>query len=281
MTIEINLRHIILVPALCICTVAGAQNIEWSRVLMDGSRAGTLSPSADNVGEALGHVKGNTYYAPSGKTFRKGSAAKVARLVIEAQDAMKPVKKVVGYSTEHLAKYAPESPLSNYTVDFIMARVARETGRKVHCGITNFGGIRVEMPKGEVLVDDIRSMFPFKNTITYVALKGSRLREILEGMIAAGKMEVLGGIELVASRQERRILSLKVDGKDLDDNAIYGLATISFLLHGGDNLYLGEGVEEVIDIPVDIYDAAIQHIEELTAKGLPVEGRCDGRVRIL
>ena len=32
---------------------------------------------------------------------------------------------------------------------------------------------------------------------------------------------------------------------------------------------------------MDIYDAAIQHIEELTAKGLPVEGRCDGRVRIL
>lgn len=276
-----TLRHMFLVPALCLCTVAGAQNIEWSRVLMDGSRTGTACPSADNVEEALGRVKGNTYFAPSGKAYRRGSAARVARRVIAAQEDMKPVKKVVGYSTEHLAKYAPESPLSNFTVDFIMARVARETGRKVHCGIANFGGIRVEMPQGEVLLDDIRSMFPFKNTITYVALKGSRLREILEGMVAAGKLEVLGGIELAVSKAERRILSLKVDGKPLDDNEIYGLATISFLLYGGDNLYLGEGAEEVIDIPVDIYDVAIQHIEELTAKGLPIEGKCDGRVRIL
>lgn len=281
MTVEKTLGYMFLVPALCFCTVAGAQNIEWSRVSMDGSRTGTVCPSADNVEEALGRVKGNTYYAPSGKVFRNGTVARVAALVIDAQDAMKPVKKVVGYSTEHMAKYAPESPLSNYTVDFIMARVARETGKKVHCGIANFGGIRVEMPQGEVLVDDIRSMFPFKNTITYVALKGSRLREILETMVADGKMEVLGGIELVVSKAERRILSLKVDGKPLDDNAVYGLATISFLLHGGDKLYLAEGAEEVIDIPLDIYDVAIQHIEELTAKGLPVEGKCDGRVRIL
>ena len=38
--------------------------IEWSRTRMDGSRTGCVTPSADNVPEALGRVKGKTYFAP-------------------------------------------------------------------------------------------------------------------------------------------------------------------------------------------------------------------------
>lgn len=269
----------IVLLTILLAQTAFAQQYSWKRVLMDGSRTGVTAPSAEGISENLGEVKEDTYYAPNGKIYKGGAVAKVAKLVIDAQDVMAPVKQVVGYSPEVMEKRSPESALSNWTVDAIMKRVEKESGRKVDVGITNFGGIRIDMPKGAVLVDDIMSMFPFRNNIVYVAVKGSRLREIVEHL-AESKMEVIGGMKIVVSK-DRKLVSCKVGGKPIDDSKIYGLATISFLLNGGDGLDLGEGMEDVIDIPVDIYDVMLDYVKAETAAGRPITYKTDGRVTYL
>ena len=58
--------------------------------------------------------------------------------------------------------YFPESALSNWFVDILMAKVEKLSGKKVDIGIANFGGIRVDMPQGDIILDDMLSMFPFK-----------------------------------------------------------------------------------------------------------------------
>ena len=156
----------------------------WERVQMDGSRTGVVCPSAGDVPESLGRMDGRIYVSPSGQVFGPGIVADVAGVVTDAQTVMAPVKKVVGYSPVAMKAEYPESALSNLFVDRVMDAVGEVSGRKVDVGIVNFGGIRVDMPEGDILVDDIMSMFPFKNTIVYVSLKGSRLREILDGMAA-------------------------------------------------------------------------------------------------
>lgn len=269
----------IVLLTILLAQTAFAQQYSWKRVLMDGSRTGVTAPSAEGISENLGEVKEDTYYAPNGKIYKGGAVAKVAKLVIDAQDVMAPVKQVVGYSPEVMEKRSPESALSNWTVDAIMKRVEKESGRKVDVGITNFGGIRIDMPKGDVLVDDIMSMFPFRNNIVYVAVKGSRLREIVEHL-AESKMEVIGGMKIVVSK-DRKLVSCKVGGKPIDDSKIYGLATISFLLNGGDGLDLGAGMEDVIDIPVDIYDVMLDYVKAETAAGRPITYKTDGRVTYL
>lgn len=274
---EIIMRKIILVFAcLGLSLGAFAQNYKWQRTAIDGSRTGVVSPSADNVKEALGEVKGKKYYAPSGKVY-KGTTAEVAKLIIDAQSEMAAVKKVIGYSPAVMEKYGPESELSNFTVDVIMDRVGKEMGKKIDVGITNFGGIRVDMPKGDIIVDDIMSMFPFKNNIVYVEVKGSRLREVLEGM-AAKKVEVIGGMKIVV--ENRKLVSVTIGGEPLQDDRIYTMATITFLLHGGDRLYLGEGMETVKELEVSIYDAMSEYIIAETAAGRPITGKKDGRVVI-
>ncbi len=274
---EIIMKKFILVLT-CLGLALGtfAQNYKWQRTAMDGSRTGVVSPSADNVKEALGEVKGKKYHAPSGKVY-KGTTAEVAKLIIDAQSEMAAVKKVIGYSPAVMEKYGPESELSNFTVDVIMDRVGKEMGKKIDVGITNFGGIRVDMPKGDIIVDDIMSMFPFKNNIVYVEVKGSRLREVLEGM-AAKRVEVLGGMKVVI--ENRKLVSVTIGGEPLKDDKIYSMATITFLLHGGDRLYLGEGMETVKELEVSIYDAMSEYIIAETAAGRPIVGKKDGRVVI-
>ena len=257
----------------------GAQEYTWRKVQMDGSRTGCVSPSKDNVPEALGTFKGNRYIAPDGKVYKKNTAvAKTAKVVIDAQPKMARVKDVIGYSTESMSATYPESALSNWFIDLLMAKTEKLTGKKVHMGVSNFGGIRVDMPEGDIILDDMLSMFPFKNQLVYVEHTGKQIREILENM-AADRFEVLGGMRVVADKG--KLVSAEIAGEPIDDDKVYGVATISFLLDGGDGLTLKENAVSVTSFPeVDVIDAVLEYVYAETAAGRPIEYKVDGRVKV-
>lgn len=253
------------------------QEYEWRAVPMDGSRTGCVSPSKDNVAEAVGTFKGRKYVAPDGTVFKaRSAAAKTARIVLDAQPEMARVKDVIGYSTEAMSAQYPESALSNWFIDILMKKTEALAGKKVHIGITNFGGIRIDMPQGDIILDDMLSMFPFKNYLAYVEHTGKQIREILETM-AAGRFQVLGGVRVVA--EDGKLVSVEIDGEPLDDEKTYGLATISFLLGGGDGLALEQdAVSVTVFEDVAIIDAVLEHVNAETAAGRPIEYKTDGRV---
>ena len=242
--------------------------IEWEKDPVDGHRTGVEASSAYNVTEAMGYVKGRTYHAPNGRKFRGGATPAVARIMLEAQPAMAQVKQVIGYSTEAMAREYPECPLYDWIIDEIMRATADSTGRKVDIGITNRGGIRIDMPGGEVFYDDIMSMFPFKNNLYYVALKGKDVRAILDQM-ASTTFQVLGGIKVVA--KNGKIVSATVDGEPLDDDKVYGVATINFILDGGDGYHVGRNAVEMIPCNGWLYDTMLDYVRGLTAAGKPIE----------
>lgn len=263
--------------ALCLSLGLSAQEYRWTAVPMDGSRTGCVSPAKDNVTEALGRFEGRRYVSPSGKVYGpRTSTARTARAVLQAQDEMARVKEVIGWSAEAMSVQYPESALSNWFIDLLMAKTGELAGKKVDLGITNFGGIRVDMPKGEIILDDMLSMFPFKNQLAYVEQTGRQVRAILEGM-AAGRFQVLGGVRVVA--EDGRLLSAEIGGEPIDDDRIYGIATISFLLGGGDGLSLDhDAVSVTVFEDVQIIDAVLEHVREETEAGRPIEYSTDGRV---
>lgn len=258
---------------------AQAQEYRWKHSLMDGSRTGCEAPAKDNVDEALGTFNGGRYIAPNGKTYRKNSiVGRTARIVKDAQPAMARVKDVIGYSTNAMDVSYPESALSDWFVDIIMAKTEKLAGKKVDIGVVNFGGIRIDMPKGDIILDDMLSMFPFKNQLVYVEHTGKQIRTILEKM-AADRFQVLGGVRVVA--EEGKLLSAEIGGEPIDDDKVYGLATITFLLEGGDGLTLAENALSVTAFEdEDIIDAVLEFVYAETAAGRPIEYQTDGRVVI-
>lgn len=261
-------------------TAAWAQDYSWEAVQMDGDMTGCVSPSKDNVPEALGTFKGGKYVAPDGKVYKRRSiVAKTARTVMNAQPKMARVKDVIGYSAQAMTTSYPESALSNWFIDILIRKTEELSGKKVHIGITNFGGIRVDMPQGEIILDDMLSMFPFKNYLAYVEHTGKEIRAVLESM-AEGRFQVLGGVKVVADGG--KLVSVEIDGEPLDDEKVYGMATISFLLNGGDGLALQNNALSVTvfeDVP--IIDAVLEHVAAETAAGRSIEYSTDGRVTVL
>ncbi len=266
------------VLALCLSAVSWGQEYSWSGDPMDGHRTGCKTPSKENVKEAVGYFSGKTYVAPNGKRFPAESAtAKVARIVIDGQPAMARVKDVIAYSTRAMTKKGPESPLSNWIVDLLMKQGEKVFGKKIDIGVTNFGGIRVDMPEGDVILDDMLSMFPFKNQLVYVEHKGSTIRRILEGMLPYN-IQVLGGLRIVV--EDGKLVSVTVGDEPLDDDRTYSVLTISFLLNGGDNIRMAEDALTIIPSDVNIIDAVLEHVHAETAAGRPIEYTTDNRVII-
>lgn len=235
-----------------------AQEYSWDTVPMDGSRTAAV-------------------HAGKAKVKKCSSAAKVMKVVADAQPKMARVKEVIGFSTEALYKNYPESALSNWTVDTIMEKVAELSGKKVDVGFANFGGIRVDMPKGDILLDDILSMFPFRNNLVYLEHKGSTLRAIFEWM-AAGRVQPVGGVKMVV--ENGKLASLLVGDEPLNDDKVYVVATNSFLLAGGDGFYLSKGALNQVIYEQLVQDAMLESVRKRTAEGKPFEYKADGRVII-
>lgn len=265
---------VLVAAALAVCSCQ--YRMEWQKYRMDGHRTGVTAPTADNVPQALGTVSGDVYNAPNGSTFQKGSATYAAAAdLIAVQPQMAALKEVIGWSTHQMEASGPESELSNWLVDHLMEETARLTRRKVDVGISNFGGIRVDMPEGDVLMDDLVSMFPFRNYLTYVALKGTDLQAIFDYM-AQTRPQVLGGVKFVVT--DHHIDTLLVGGKPIDPKRTYGVATIDFLLDGGDGLTVAKNAKELIITDELIIDAMLPYTRSFAAAGKPIGYFTDGRV---
>lgn len=282
-------RIIVLIALLFVCIILSAQSsdnqerrkvevVSWTLTPMDGSRVGAKSPSSGDVKECLGEIRCGKYYAPNGRVYGRHTATfRAARELLSVQDKMAPMRETVGYSTREMDVAYPESELSDWFIDNIMEAVAEESGKPVSFGVGNFGGIRCAMPQGKIILDDLKSMFPFKNQIVYLELQGSEIRSILEKM-AAGRFQVLGGCEVVA--KDGKLVSAKLGGEPIDDSRWYGVATISFLLEGGDGLYLAHNSRNLEIYDIDIIDIILDKVKSLTDAGKPIEYHTDGRVVI-
>ena len=256
------------------CTSNAPKAYYWERFEMDGHRTGVAVPAADNAAEAIGEVSGKAYNAPNGKIFRGGRIYGVASLLLDVQPDMAALKEVVAYSPDGLGKYPPESPLSNFISDHLFEGAERIIGRKVDVALCNFGGIRCEIPAGNVLLDDIVSMLPFDNYVTWLSVPGSELRKVFVQM--GKKLLCVSGAELVYS--DGKLVSAKIGGKPLDDRRMYGLATIDFLVDGGDGFKLARGAKDMVISDVRIGDLILEDIRAISAAGKDLSYGTDGRV---
>ena len=252
-------RIIVLLTASLVALLpAGAFGFRWKQLPVDGSRTGVTCPSASNVPETMGGMKGRAYVAPNGRVFKGRSAtAKVARLMLNAQPGMAEVKEVIGFCPTGLERGGDESLLGDWAVDALISAAEKEFGVRPDIGLLNHGGIRIDMPQGEVLMDDLMSMFPFKNYLCMVTMKGSEVRVLFERM--GRRPQVLGG-------------------EPVDDGRLYNVATIDFLLTGGDGVFSGRQFEHTRESELKVFDVMLAHVRELTSAGKPIAKERDGRV---
>ena len=88
--------------------------------------------------------------------------------------------------------------------------------------------------------------------------------------MASGKFQAIGGVRIDVA--DGKIIKAEIGGKPIDDDRLYSVATISFLLKGGDGLYLSEGAVNLKNYDVAIVDAVLEYVGALTAQGKSIRG---------
>ena len=220
--------------------------------------------------------KYNWQEVPMDSTWNEIKDSSATQVIAKYKYQIAPLTEIIGYSTNELRKKEPESPLSNFAVDVIREAAIQYCMCDVDLALTNFGGIRSEMPKGAVRVYDIFSIFPFNNYIVIADIKGKELKKIFDQMAKSGQVEVLSNVEIVIDGY--KLKKAYVGGRPIDDDKVYKLATINFLLEGGDGLRVKKYSEGITETNIFIRDAIVEHIKKLTAAGKKINPKSDGRV---
>jgi len=123
---------------------------------------------------------------------------------------------------------AIEWPIANFATDAI----AEETGAEI--GIYNRGGIRKDLAGPHIRLKDVWEMFPFGNHIVRFRLTGRQIRILIERHLSSpGERLFFSGALRYAFNPKRpagaRCISVAVNGKPLDPDRLYTIATVEFL----------------------------------------------------
>ncbi len=98
------------------------------------------------------------------------------------------------------------------------------------------GGVRDSIEAGPITYKDVLKVQPFGNTVAYADMKGSEVKKYL-GVVANIKVDSGGyaqfaNVSLVADGTG--VSAVKINGKPLEDEKTYRMATLSFNATGGD-----------------------------------------------
>ena len=96
--------------------------------------------------------------------------------------------------------------------------------------------------------------------------------------MAGTKIQPISGATIRV--KDGKLLDARIGGKPIVDNKLYNVATIDFLLTGGDGIRINAMSEETKESDVLIQDFMIRYIRSLTAEGKHFAPVIDGRVKV-
>ena len=135
------------------------------------------------------------------------------------------------------------------------------TGKNIDMVLLNHGGIRADLPKGNITTKTAYSLMPFENSVVVTALKGSVILEITNYLRSFKKAHPISGLELVlnADNSYRKIL---VGGKSVESEKTYYVATNDYLYKGGDRMDFFKKSDTLYDLNYKIRNVLLDYFSK-------------------
>lgn len=190
------------------------------------------------------------------------------------------MQKIIGISTTDLVKGKPESPLTNYLSDILLAEGSLYASTHLQASTVdlaylNYGGIRNGLPKGEITIHNLFELMPFENELVLIQIRGSYLLEFAS-CIAANEGDCVAGIKL--GIKEKKTNRVEINGMPVNPNKLYWMATSDYVAQGGDNMSMFLNREKYIQTGIKIRDCLIDHIRKEYQEGKTISPQSDGRI---
>ena len=166
-----------------------------------------------------------------------------------------------------------------------LAADAFRSAGKTQAALIGAGTVRTNLEAGEVTYKDVVDILPYCNEVIMTEVSGQMLLDALEFGVSflpdeAGAFPQVSGITFrinkdiassVRINEKKQFLSVdggyrvsdvKVDGKDLDPEAIYTLAISDYLFTGGDGYTMFENANIISSTKLPDNEVVMKYIEE-------------------
>ena len=162
---------------------------------------------------------------------------------------IKPYRERVNAVLDSVLAYAPNTLTTrdgqyntsegNLMADILLTQARpifkMRTGNEVDFALLNAGGIRSIISQGPVTARTAFEVMPFENAIVVVAIKGKSVRDLVSFLVDSRRPNPISGMKIVLD-QNGGLESVSIGGQPFDENKTYHLATIDYLLAGGDDM---------------------------------------------
>ncbi len=232
-----------------------------------------------NTGKITGTLINND------NTANLKDAAILAKIADIKDDFTAILEKKVAYTpydlvtrNGSLSARSAETNLGNLVADAYRALLGTQIA------LSNGGGIRADIPKGDITYKNIIDLHPFSNDIMSIEVRGKALKDALEmgakslpsadgGFLQVSGMtyEIDPSIPSSVKVDERgnfiavqgayRVHNIRINGKALDENALYTLASSTYILKGaGDGMTMFKDAKILKDMFMTDSDVLIAYI---------------------
>lgn len=189
------------------------------------------------------------------------------------------MNEVIGTSTQLLDYGRPESLLTNLTSDVMKAYGDEHLPNGADVAIMNVNGHRANMPKGKITVGNLYEIYSFDNAMTFLELKGSDLKKIFDSYAWIGGAGISSNVKLIV--KNRKVQSVTVNGKPIDENKIYNISTLDYLADGNNDMDALRDAVKKTDTGITLRDVMIDYVKEQTRRGNEITSKLDGRITII
>lgn len=184
---------------------------------------------------------------------------------------------VIGQAAETMKGHAPESLLSNLSADIYRQAASDFLGETVDISVMNLGGIRTSIPAGNITVRKVFELMPFENELVILWLKGDKLEELVQYFAGMGG-EGVSGLRLEI--EDGKAVNVNVNGKPIDPEKLYSVATSDYLAGGNDKMIQLAQYVKRVNTGLKLRNILLDYIQKETAKGNKIQAKLDGRISV-
>ena len=192
----------------------------------------------------------------------------------------KYLDKVLAYNKETMIKEisALNMPIGNFMADAIYEEAdpyfLKIRKRHIDFAMFNWGGIRTEIPKGEVTTRMIYQIMPFENQRVVVELTGDTLYELAKYLIDTKYPHPISKQVELTIDKKGEIISFLVNKKPVQRKKRYFVCTYDYLYNGGDRMnFFSKGLSST-NINYECRDALLNYLKKVDILDFKTDHRC-------
>ena len=196
----------------------------------------------------------------------------IARKLSQYKALFPELQEILCFSEERVSRlYNEESDLGNLYADIIRAKVGAEIG------FMPSGALRKDLPKGNVPLMDVIDSFPFTDRVAELEMTGAQILAVLEQSLTLerGMLQVSGlrvGYDL-SQPVGNRVMSVQVNGIDLNVEQLYRVSTVEIIAQGGDLFMTFRKATRIERPDIRFSEVLAERLREIGTLVIPKRGR--------